>query len=1080
MDTDRNLLFGVLAFQAELIDAERFAEACGRWAAAKNRPLAEILVEGGWIEESDRLAVDHLVGARLRRHGGDAARSLAASCHLEARQILAALEDTQVRQSLAEWSTDSGEPMVATLVHPLEASARYVRSRVHAQGGLGRVWVARDRHLGRDVALKELLPQRAGSAELSARFVAEARITGQLQHPGIVPVYDLVAADEGERTAYYTMRFVGGRTLSEAIRSYHQQAQASGRDRLQLRDLLGVFVSVCNAVAYAHARGVTHRDLKGSNVVLGDFGEVIVLDWGLAKARGEADTASGETESAAGGQPRVQLADVGADQTQRGRVLGTPGYMSPEQAQGRHDQVGPASDIYSLGAVLYEILVGEPPFHAGSAEDILRQVVADTPAAPRSRWVQCPPALNAICLKALEREPAQRYATAIELADDVRRWLADEPVSVYAEPLVQRLARWSRRHRTLVTSAAALLLTALVGVSLGLVAVKREQLKTEQARQRAETNQQLARGAVDRFLVQVSSNVLLNEPGLQALRRQLLESAVEYFQQIADNAQGDPAARIDLATAYGRQAQLRFELGEIEKAFELNERARTLLMPPEGQQIRDGTQLTYMAMTYHNQATFHSAVGDWAKAAHCFQLALEMRSKLVEFNPDNAELRRLLAADYTGVGANLQETGQFTEALAAYEKARQLLEVTGGENYYPEQYQSDRSNVLHNLALIYRELNQVGVSREAFDEVIRQQRQLLERNPGDLHLSNHLIRSLVERAILQQHYQGQLESARDGYLEALDMARTLSRQNPLVGEFRRNIAAISNNLGAVHQQLGSPDQALQALREAIAAWRELIGDSPLNREYHAGLCDSLGTLGDLYRQRAEFQLGLDSFAEGARVMQALRDSHPDVPRYAVRHAMLTSSIGLTYMNQARWEEARLQFRKVVDGLNALRQTVDEPAVLESMYLQALLGLAEATSRTGQHEQALEYFRQGLELAPAEQQVVWSIYQAVAVIRQGDYQRGLGMMENLAPPAGDPAAWAHELACIHALAASRAAADDPAQAARLTERALELLADARQSGYYDQPLPRHFLRVNPDLDILRDRPEFQELQRAIEP
>ncbi len=286
MDADRNLLFGVLALQADLLTPAQFAEACSAWAARKGTLLADLLVERGWLGPSDRADVDKLLQRKLQKHTGDAKAGLAEVTTDVVRRSLAGVEDADVRQSLAgPTPPPRGHVLLATTDHVPDQGERYTLSRLHATGGIGRVWLARDASLGRDVALKELRPERAGQPALWARFLREAQVTGQLEHPGIVPVYE-VGRRPDDQAPFYTMRFVRGRTLAEAARAYHERRARGAAGPLELRELLTAFVGVCQAVAYAHSRGVLHRDLKPQNVVLGDYGEVIVLDWGLARVTG--------------------------------------------------------------------------------------------------------------------------------------------------------------------------------------------------------------------------------------------------------------------------------------------------------------------------------------------------------------------------------------------------------------------------------------------------------------------------------------------------------------------------------------------------------------------------------------------------------------------------------------------------------------------------------------------------------------------------------------------------------------------------------------------------------------------------
>jgi serine/threonine-protein kinase len=290
---------------------------------------------------------------------------------------------------------------------------RYTFTSIHAAGGIGRIWLARDKQLDRDVAIKELLPENAGDVTTVARFMREARLTGQLEHPSIVPVYELASREDAY---FYAMKFVHGRTLTAAARSYHVKRKEGQPDPLEFAALLTAFAAVCNAVAYAHSRGVLHRDLKGDNVILGDFGEVIVLDWGLAKVMGQTDDS--ETEQAQ--LPSENAQDAGL--TLQGEIVGTPAYMAPEQAEGRLNEIDRRTDVFGLGAIFYEILTGVPPFVGSNSLEVLKRAIRGDPALPHDLWPEVPAGLQDICLKAMAKRPQERYSSAIDLAQDVLRW----------------------------------------------------------------------------------------------------------------------------------------------------------------------------------------------------------------------------------------------------------------------------------------------------------------------------------------------------------------------------------------------------------------------------------------------------------------------------------------------------------------------------------------------------------------------------------------------------------------------------------------------------------------------------------
>ncbi|MGO9114376.1 MAG: protein kinase domain-containing protein, partial [Thermoguttaceae bacterium] len=341
------------------------------------------------------------------------------------------------------------------------AGTRYRVLRPHAEGGLGVVSVAHDEELSREVALKEIKQRHADHPESRARFLLEAEITGRLEHPGIVPVYGLGQYANGR--PYYAMRFIRGDSLKEAVDHYHDpQAEKSdpGERVVELRKLLGRFIDVCNAVAYAHSRGVLHRDLKPGNIMLGKYGETLVVDWGLAKC---VDRPEVQTEFSQG--PIRPSSGSGSSATQMGSALGTPQYMSPEQAAGRLDQLGPASDVYSLGATLYYVLTGHRSIDSDDIHTVLRKVRSGDFQPPRAVHPEIARPLEAICLKAMALEPGDRYASPRGLAEDVEHWLADEPVTAYREPWARRLRRWCKRHRRLLAR------TALAVVIMGLLAL---------------------------------------------------------------------------------------------------------------------------------------------------------------------------------------------------------------------------------------------------------------------------------------------------------------------------------------------------------------------------------------------------------------------------------------------------------------------------------------------------------------------------------------------------------------------------------------------------------------------------------
>ncbi|HSN99795.1 MAG TPA: serine/threonine-protein kinase, partial [Candidatus Nanopelagicales bacterium] len=362
-----------------------------------------------------------------------------------------------------------------------------------ARGGIGRIFRAEDRRLGRQVAVKELL--EPVDAEEEARFVREALITARLQHPGVVPIYEAGRWPDGR--PFYAMKLVSGCSLEQRI-----EEALSLAERLALvPDVL----AVAETMAYAHSRRIIHRDLKPANILVGEFGETVVIDWGLARSLDEPEpAASGEREITRGEReidPDEKLTMVGA-------IMGTPGYMSPEQARG--EAADERSDVYSIGAILYQVLTGRAPFGGepdragGDAGSVLEQVLMGPPPSVRALEKGAPRELQAIVTKAMARAPWDRYATAKELAEDLRRFQTGQIVAAHDYSRLEQVLRVARRHRAPIAVAMAALLVLLFG---GAVAVRgvlgaREQAllqrdRAERKQAEAETAQQDASERVD-------------------------------------------------------------------------------------------------------------------------------------------------------------------------------------------------------------------------------------------------------------------------------------------------------------------------------------------------------------------------------------------------------------------------------------------------------------------------------------------------------------------------------------------------------------------------------------------------------
>jgi serine/threonine-protein kinase len=795
---DRNLLFGVLALQLDLIDGHRFARACALWAADKGRPLADVLVEQGWLAPGDRADVDKLLHRKLARHGGDARASLAEVTTDPVRQSLAGLNDADVRQSLAGLPTPPAGPVLAgTTAYVPESRGRYALTRLHATGGIGRVWLAHDDALGRDVALKELRPERAAVPAVTARFLQEARVTGQLEHPGVVPIYE-VGRRPDDQAPFYTMRFVRGRTLAEATAAYHRRRAHGEAGPLELRDLLGAFVGVCNAVAYAHSRGVLHRDLKPQNVVLGDYGEVIVLDWGLARLLGQPD---GQGDAA----PVPVLGEGESGATVQGQVLGTPAYMAPEQAEGRLDLLGPATDVYGLGAVLYEVLSGRPPFPGSETTAVLRQVIHEPPPRPRELAAGTPRALEAVCLKALAKQPGERYRTARALADEVQHWLAGEPVAAYREPWPARLARWGRRHRPLVASALALLLTAVAALAAGIVVVNGERQRTEQARQRT-------REALDEMSSQVIEDWLAQKKQLEPAQRAFLEKALAYYEDFAAESGQTEEVRQGVADAHRRVANIRRRLGqhgEAEVAYRwavgLFERLAAEF--PAAPQYRQD-----LALSHKSLGNLLADTGRHKEAEEAYHHAIDLYKPLVEGFPGVPQYRQQLAMTHNGLGILLKDMGRPKEAEGAYREALALHKAFAADFPAVPEYRQRLAVTYANLGVLLVDTGRPKEAEAAYRDALDLQKPLAAEFPTvplyrlELASTHNGLGNLLAGT-------GRPKEGEAAHREGLEICKRLAADFPGVPQYRRDLASSHNSLGALLHTTGRPKEAEESYRQ---------------------------------------------------------------------------------------------------------------------------------------------------------------------------------------------------------------------------------------------------------------------------
>jgi serine/threonine-protein kinase len=875
---DRNLLFGILALQMDFISREQLVAAMNAWVLVKEKPLGQILVEQNSLAAERRALLEALVAEHLKLHDNDPQRSLAAvSSVATIKEELAKIDDTELQASLRTMPTVAAphDPYmtVAQSVGSITSSgSRFRIVRPHARGGLGEVFVAQDEELHREVAVKQIQMRHADEPDSRVRFVQEAKITGGLEHPGIVPVYGLGTYADGR--PYYAMRFIRGDSLKDAIERFHS---AGGKRRtpaersLELRSLLGRFIDVCDAIEYAHSRGVLHRDLKPGNVMLGKYGETLVVDWGLAKSvdRPELTTRLGERAL----RPSTMS---GSAPTQMGSAVGTPQFMSPEQAAGRLDQLGSTSDVYSLGATLYVLLTGHPAFEDTDLGLVLRKVERGEFPRPRDVNNDVPPALEAICLKAMSLMQADRYQTPRALADDIEHWLADEPVSAYQEPAGEKLARWSRRNRAWAQSiAAALVLVAGIAI-VATIFVTRSWREEAAARAEADRGFRDARQAVNDYFTQVSEHKLLDVPGLQPLRKELLESARDYYQKFLDEHAGDPTLQADVALAW-------YRIGRVEAAIEKNDRAKRefeqalAIQEAMVKKSANSTATAALADTYNALGDLSQQTAKLDDARQWIQRAHNLRKQLVDSQPNDPLLRRKLANSENNlaiVDARLGHLAEAKQEFASAEADRQKLVSETSNQADADRYRRDLAEGDYNFGALLNQLNDFRSAADSLHRAVNGFQDLDKRDASRIEIRSKL--AGAERVAADaERSAGDSPAALADYEQARKWAEPLARGNPLMTQLQADVAAIAIGLGEAKLLARDSGEALNQFKRARGILEQLAADDPTLTRYRLDLVNCLNLIAETEQGTGRLADARDALSAARGIAQQLLVELPD-------------------------------------------------------------------------------------------------------------------------------------------------------------------------------------------------------------
>jgi len=948
--TDHDLLFGLLALQNGLIEQDQLINAFRAWTLDRSRSLGDHLETLGILSPGKRALLEALAAVHLETHGGDIEKSLAAvPAGRAARAGLARLGEPEIEATIArigrvrigqaaesdsDGESDDPERTAGLAVGASTSDGRRFRMlRPHARGGLGSVFVALDAELKREVALKQILEQYADDPFRRQRFLAEAEITGGLEHPGVVPVYGLGTHAGGR--PYYVMRLIRGDSLKEAVEHFHADQALKrdpGRRSLGLRKLFRRFLDVCNAIDYAHSRGVIHRDIKPANIIVGKHGETLVVDWGLAKAMGRADPCVDE-------QILAPSSPGSFSETLPGIALGTPAYMSPEQARGDLDCLGPRSDVYSLGATLHCLLTGKPPFEGDDMGAILRAVQAGEFPRPSQRDLSIDRALEAVCLKAMALRPEDRYPTPRALADDLERWMADEPVTAWREPFFRRARRWARRNRTAVTAATVAMLAVILGLGAvaGVQARANGELRSlngrltranaELAAEKARVQERfdLAMEVIQTLHTGVSEDFLLKEVQFKGLHDRLLKSAADFYARLAailkDRADRD--SRRALGRAEFELAELTAKVGDQKGALEAHRQVLSLREALASEPGADAESDAEVGRSLVALGRRQEAIGRTAEAIASYQTAQVRLAALVEAHASVASLRADLAVAEYSLGWLLHLIGKPAEGLGWLERARDAQEALARDEPTIAQYQSDLALSHNSISRVLANTGQSPAAHESLRRALAIRQHLAEANPTVA--SFHYDLGMTYFYIGEFHRNtGQPAAALDSYDRAREILQRVAAANPAVTQIRSDLARSHQAIGQLLKATGELAPALESTRRALAIRQHLAETNPAVAEFQSFLALNYGMLSELEARAGQLPGALESARRGIDVARKLVASSPELTEPRVRLAYALTAEGRVNEKLGRRAEAGGSLREAIATMESIPLAARNP------------------------------------------------------------------------------------------------------------------------------------------------------------
>jgi serine/threonine protein kinase/Flp pilus assembly protein TadD len=882
--------------------------------------------------------------------------------------------------------------------------------REAGRGGMGIVYEAEQISLGRRVALKVLPFAATLDPKQLQRFKNEAQAAAQLHHTNIVPIH-FVGTDRGVH--FYAMQFIDGQSLAQVIADLRLQiadcrkdiAPASkGEQDPETTEIPAIADQICNlqsaicnstqhalftetpagspayfrtvarlgvqaalALEHAHEMGVIHRDIKPGNLLVDARGNLWITDFGLAHMHGD---------------PKLTIT---------GDLVGTVRYMSPEQALGNRAEVDRGTDIYSLGATLYELMTLEPVFPGQQRRELLEQIGKDDPKPPRRINPATPIDLETIVLKALAKNPRERYATAQELAGDLQRFLEDRPIQARRPTLRQRAARWARRHVVLVRAAAIVLMLAVVGLAAGTALIWRSQQQTEEALVRAEHSQQqteealvkaessqqqteealvkagrsqqqtqaalikaermqrLAESAVNDMYTEVAEKWLEHEPLSDPLQRKFLLKALEYFKEFARENSNCPQLARQTALAYKRAGVIQYKLGhDAEAEANLAEAMRLFqsLAADSTSHLRD------LASCHNARAIVMTRAGNLRQAEQDYCQARDILERLRKPAPDDPALQSDLARYRVHLAVFLTSAGRFSEAEREFTQALDMDSRLASRHAGVPAYRFGLANTQHNRGILFWRTGRLDEAEKAWKEAIRLAAELSTADPRRHRYRETLVHGHGNLAAL--HYSaGRLREAEKVLLESLPLQQKLAEDFPHRVDYQEELAGTFYRLGLIQGGNGARDKAEKAYRHAAKLFRALLARSPRAVPYQTQLASTLNNLANLLKDTGRFQEAEPTYRDALALLEAQPEDCRKEPGYRDELTIYLNNLGYLYWRTGKPQQAEPLLARAVK----LRQELvtDLPAM--PAYRDKLVGthvnlawLLKQAGKTGAAEQ----------------------------------------------------------------------------------------------------------------------------------